>query len=78
MRSRRGGCQNIAIAYEIDYIIVIMACKNLNFHRRLFGIDVLVGKMEENFGSDLNLMCFGLDLAKIRPSFFKWTSSLSI
>jgi hypothetical protein len=68
---------DIASACRIDYLMLILRRKDLDFHRKLFGVDVLIEKVEENFGSHLDFMCVGWNLAKTRPSFFKWTASVS-
>lgn len=62
----------VAKSSRVDYVVMIMRRKDLAFHQKLFGIDVLIDKVGENFGSDLDFMCAGWDVENTRPAFFKW------
>ncbi|MGB0849231.1 MAG: N-acyl amino acid synthase FeeM domain-containing protein [Thiolinea sp.] len=62
----------IAKSSQVDYVVMIMRRKDLAFHKKLFGIDILIDAIGENFGSELTFMCAGWDVDNTRPAFFKW------
>ena len=62
----------IAKSTQVDYVVMVMRRKDLAFHKKLFGIDVLVDAIGENFGSEHTFMCAGWNVANTRPAFFKW------
>ncbi|MEZ5480477.1 MAG: hypothetical protein R3E95_24245, partial [Thiolinea sp.] len=64
----------VARSCDIDYVVIVMRHKDLEFHRKLFGIDVLVERLGESFGSQLTFMCAGWNLDNTRPAFFKWVA----
>lgn len=65
----------VAVRRGIDIILIVIRQKNIPFHKRLLGVNVLSEDVGEGFGSPHKFCCLSWDVANTKPGFFKWTAS---
>ena len=66
----------VSIRENVDIVLMVIRQKDILFHQRLIGIDVLSEDIGENFGSEFPFACVAWDIAKTKPRFSEWVASV--
>ena len=61
---------------KVDIVLMIIRQKNIPFHQRMIGVDVLSEDVNENFGSEHCFACVAWDIAKTKKRFSRWVASV--
>jgi len=59
----------------MDAVVMAMKPKDLSFHKRLLGIDIIEQDMGITYGGPHSLACVVWQLKKTKPFFFNWIRS---
>lgn len=65
----------VAVRKGIDVILMVIRQKDIGFHQKLIGTQVLREDIGETFGSCHPFSCLSWEIADTKPAFFKWTAS---
>lgn len=75
VRSYYKAAYEVAVRRGIDIILMVIRQKDIRFHQKLIGTEVLSEDIGENFGSSHSFSCLSWDIATTKPAFFKWTAA---
>jgi 2-polyprenyl-3-methyl-5-hydroxy-6-metoxy-1,4-benzoquinol methylase len=63
----------IATANSIDSMVIMVKSKDIAFHQRMMGDQLLSKDIGDSFGSDHQFVCFDWQLKNTTPKFLHWT-----
>lgn len=75
LKSYYKAAYEVAIRKGVDIILMVIRQKDIGFHQKLIGTQVLREDIGETFGSSHRFSCLSWELANTRPAFFKWTAA---
>lgn len=65
----------VAVRKGIDIILLVIRQKDIGFHKKLIGTQVLSEDIGESFGSCHQFSCLSWNVASTKPAFFRWTAA---
>ncbi len=64
----------IARKNDIDIVLMVIKQKDVRFHKRMIGVEVLVDDIDEGFGSGYAFSCIAWHIANTKSRFHKWVA----
>jgi len=61
-----------ALAHMVDVILMAMKPKDVSFHQRLIGAELLSSDINVTYGGAYSLTCVAWEISKTKPRFFDW------
>ncbi len=65
---------DVAIKNHIDIVLMVIRQKDIRFHQRMMGVDLLIHDIEEDFGSSYAFSCIAWDIVKTPQRFHNWVA----
>ncbi|MEZ5452571.1 MAG: hypothetical protein R3E93_07060 [Thiothrix sp.] len=66
----------IAVRQGIDSLLMVIRQKDVLFHQKRLGAELLAEDVGEDFGSGQPFACMAWDVSKTTPAFLRWVASL--
>lgn len=65
---------DVAVANHVDIVLMVIRQKDVRFHQRMMGVDLLIHDIDEGFGSGYAFSCIAWDIAKTPRRFYNWVA----